>query len=312
MGNKMEDQKGFIQVPLFTTIILGILFLGGVGYLGVKKYLDSHGEKIQIQQQVQIQQKVLEQAQSEIEKLKQGLLEQKIYSQQQESETRSFSVSTTEINKYIDGVVLVRCVNSEGSGFLMNLDNGYTVITNDHVISGNDNCGAMPYDSSGKNLGYFDLDLTSSSEWNSYTDITILKMNIIPALQSLTKPISSLNYNLSGLRLCPTKMASGFPVVIVGYPAFGKHILEDGRKYDVPVSTRQVTEGVISSYYESIKLPYSNYYVSAKIDSGNSGGIALSKDSKGLCLLGVTTWLSVGNFETQGIVQNIHNVFRKE
>ena len=50
-------------------------------------------------------------------------------------------------------------------------------------------------------------------------------------------------------------------------------------------------------------------YVSAKIDSGNSGGIAFSKDSRGLCVLGIPTWLTVGNYETQGLIQNIHNAF---
>lgn len=56
-------------------------------------------------------------------------------------------------------------------------------------------------------------------------------------------------------------------------------------------------------------MPYPNYFVSAKVDSGNSGGVAFSKDSNGLCVLGIPTWLTIGNFETQGLVQNIHNVF---
>jgi len=60
------------------------------------------------------------------------------------------------------------------------------------------------------------------------------------------------------------------------------------------------------------ELPYQNYFVSAKIDSGNSGGIAISKTTSGnLCLLGVPTWVSVGNYETQGLVQNINNIFSK-
>lgn len=83
--------------------------------------------------------------------------------------------------------------------------------------------------------------------------------------------------------------------------------------YNSKISARQVTEGIISGYDTSVEqpignLPYPNYYVSAKIDSGNSGGVALSKNSNGLCLLGVATWLSLGDFETQGVVQNIHNV----
>ncbi|MBU6415530.1 hypothetical protein KGQ34_04820, partial [Patescibacteria group bacterium] len=79
------------------------------------------------------------------------------------------------------------------------------------------------------------------------------------------------------------------------------------------LSSRISTNGIISGYDNSVILPPQNlsnpnYYVSAKIDSGNSGGVAFSKDSNGLCVLGVPTWLSIGNYETQGIIQNIHNV----
>ena len=77
-----------------------------------------------------------------------------------------------------------------------------------------------------------------------------------------------------------------------------------------------MSNGIISGYDSIVKdtqkLPYSNYFVSAKIDSGNSGGIALSKNEKGLCVLGVPTWLTVGNYETQGLVQNIHNIYYKQ
>jgi len=80
---------------------------------------------------------------------------------------------------------------------------------------------------------------------------------------------------------------------------------------------RIATDGIISGYTTTVNskyiggiMPYPNYFTSAKIDSGNSGGIALSKDGNGLCILGVTTWLSVGNWEIQGIIQNIHNVFK--
>jgi hypothetical protein len=55
-------------------------------------------------------------------------------------------------------------------------------------------------------------------------------------------------------------------------------------------------------------LKYQNFFVSAKIDSGNSGGIALAKDGQGVCTLGLPTWLTVGNYETQGLIQNIMNL----
>ena len=72
------------------------------------------------------------------------------------------------------------------------------------------------------------------------------------------------------------------------------------------------TNGTISGYDSSPQndgLPYSNYYISATIDSGNSGGIAFSKDKNGLCLLGIPTWITTtGNYSNEGIVQNIDNI----
>ena len=317
----MKTQKGFIQIPILIVIIAGVLALSGVGYFGVKQYQNSLKDKEQVQQQTDAQQKALEQAQAEIEKLKQEgeiakikqqQLEQKVTNEQQKPKAQSLSISTSEISNYIGGVTKVNCTNAEGSGFLMNLDIGYVTVTNDHVIAGNSSCAVLPESSGGETLGHFQLNLSSPSDWNPYTDIAILKMSVTPAAQSWSKPISSLNYNLSNLRSCPLKMSVGSPVIVIGYPAFGKQQVQvEG--YNSSISSRQVTEGIISGHDTSVEspignLPYSNYYVSAKIDSGNSGGIALSKDSNGLCLLGVATWLSLGNFETQGVVQNMRNV----
>lgn len=107
-------------------------------------------------------------------------------------------------------------------------------------------------------------------------------------------------------------MALNSPVVAIGFPASTMKIVEDGAIQ----STRTVTNGIISAHDESAigdyGLPAPDYFVSAKIDSGNSGGIVLSKDSSGLCVLGIPTWVNVGNFETQGVIQNIHNIFYAE
>ena len=114
-----------------------------------------------------------------------------------------------------------------------------------------------------------------------------------------------LNYSISTMKLCATTMPVGSSVMIIGYPAFA---------VSSPIQKtgfRTVTDGIISAHDTNIivdGLPYANYYVSAKMDGGNSGGIALSKNKDGLCLLGIPTWLSFGDYETQGMVQNIHNV----
>jgi len=318
----MKNQKGFVQIPLLIAIIAGVLV---VGYWRFTQYQSKPGQDDKTQEFLQQQQQALEEAQKEIDKLKQEsattkekqeALEQKVTGEQQKPKPQDFSISTSEIGNYIGGVTKVNCSNVEGSGFLMNIDVGYVTVTNDHVVSGNSQCAVMPEDKNGETLGHFQLNLSSPYEWNPYTDIAILKMSISPAAQSWSKPITSLNYNLSNLKSCPSKMLEGSPVIVIGYPAFGKQQVQV-QGYDSSISSRQVTEGIISGYDTAVVRPignlsYSNYYVSAKIDSGNSGGVALSKDSGGLCLLGVATWLSLGNFETQGVVQNIHNVFYAE
>jgi hypothetical protein len=124
------------------------------------------------------------------------------------------------------------------------------------------------------------------------------------ATPEFSKPINSLNYKISSLPRCSKKMPQGSKVVTIGYPAYAKteYILQGIRGVS---NARIITEGVISGYSSILPTSHPNYYVSAKIDSGNSGGIALSKDENGLCVLGIPTWISLGNYETQGIVQNV-------
>ena len=59
----MKNQNGFIQTPLLVAIIAGVLILGGAGYFGAKQYQKYYNE-------ANTQQKALEQAHVEIEKLK--------------------------------------------------------------------------------------------------------------------------------------------------------------------------------------------------------------------------------------------------
>jgi len=101
----MKTQKGFIQIPLLIAIVAGVLVLSGSGYFGVKQYKGYQVEKqtekteqerivLEREKKAQVvleaQQKSLEQAQVEIEKLKKkstdeqkkrNALEQKVASQ---------------------------------------------------------------------------------------------------------------------------------------------------------------------------------------------------------------------------------------
>lgn len=324
----MKTQKGFIQTPLLIAIVAGILILGGAGYFGVKQYQNSQVEKIEREKLAQGQQKALEQAQVEIEKLKQDSenaktkqqqLEQKI--SQESVKAKSQTISASELAPYLNGVVLIDCNGVKGTGSLWNFENfGRAVLTNDHVIEENSyqyGCLVTVYETSSVSGSYlYRIIPQGSFDFNKVTDSAILpiqQLNDNPAAH----PIENLNYKISSLRKCPTKIAIGSPVMAVGFPAFAFGNI-NYKGFNVEANFRTVTEGIISGYDDSNSktfggtVPFQDYFVSAKIDSGNSGGITFAKDNNGLCVLGIPTWVSIGNYETQGLVQNIHNVLYKK
>jgi hypothetical protein len=228
----------------------------------------------------------------------------------------SSQITATDIAPYLTGVMEVICsrmnangveqVNDTGSGSLWRFPNGtYNVVTNEHVITGNDSCGLF-----NTNIGVYSLDLSNVRTWNSMADEAVIPIVLPTGNTKNLTPIDQLNYSISSLRYCPASMPQDSPVIVVGYPAFssmmGIYNPENMTKNEI------TTNGTISGYDSSPKndgLPDSNYYISATIDSGNSGGVAFSKNADGLCLLGIPTWITLtGNFTNEGIVQNIHNV----
>ena len=139
---------------------------------------------------------------------------------------------------------------------------------------------------------------------SSEIDVALVPIGISISVEGLTAKLKeNLNYNISSLPRCSKKMPQGSKVVIIGYPAYAQEEFTIQGLSGVS-NARIITEGVISGYSSILPTSNPNYYVSAKVDSGNSGGVALSKDEKGLCFLGIPTWLSLGNYETQGVVQN--------
>ncbi len=336
----MKNKKGFIQIPLLIAIIAGVLVLGGTSYIGVKWYKNYQTEKVEQQKVVQEREKeaeaqrtALQQAQREIEKLKEGsaeaqkkqeVLEYKVQSEQQK---QNLSISAAEINPYLSGVVRIDCDDWWGSGSLWNRsDLGYSVLTNYHVVkdigyADFKRCLIMPEEKAKDE--YVDIALIKSSNkqlLDSKKDTAIIQLSsaqeMFPGGEQ-TKPLNKLNYSVGLLKTCAEKMPIGSPVMVIGFPAFAmKEISYQG--YTTNQYFQISSNGIISGYDDSVnnpywgELPYQNYFVSAKIDSGNSGGIAISKTTSGnLCLLGVPTWVSVGNYETQGLVQNINNIFSK-
>lgn len=220
-------------------------------------------------------------------------------------------ISSSDLSLYVTGVVQVVCIAGSniisGSGSLYIFkETGAAVLTNYHVVDNADRCVVVMTSSGNTITGIFGLK-GEIYTYNKETDEAILALG-----QSLSKsnvPIENYNYSLSTLSKCTSLLPVGTPVVIVGFPAYAK------RDSTITIDTigtvnsiyRTATNGIISGYDTSTKGD-ANYFVSAKIDNGNSGGIALAKDSNGICTLGLPTWLTVGNYETQGLVQNINNI----
>lgn len=288
---------------------------------------DKQTQKVIFQQQQIMEelQRRLEESQTEIQGIKTENQQSKDKQKQEmeriqreldieKSKPENLNITSDEINSYLTAVVHIVCNNSEGSGFLYKIDESFYAITNQHVvqtplfdkIKSINYCGVLSEDKSDEYQfgGLYEVHTAEFSKWNKQADITVFKLYNWPAeLPFAVRPIDKSNYNLSSLRLCQPEMQLGSSVVVIGWPVFSKI---------GSISSRAITNGIISAYDQITvfnKLPHKNYFVSAKIDSGNSGGIALSKDEKGLCFLGVPTWLNVGNYENQGMIQNIHNVF---
>lgn len=185
----------------------------------------------------------------------------------------------------------------------------FAILTNEHVVSlGQYGVGGI--ECLITDLPYPQIDLWLDTDgrafnWHEETDVAVV------SILYDHWDIPDLNFIIGDLPFCAPRMPLGAPVKVIGYPAFAQEICP---LTGMITFSRTITEGTISAYrkglIEEIWLPYPNYFVTATIDTGNSGGIALSKDAGGLCILGIPTWLVRGRFAEQGVVQNIHNLFQ--
>ena len=267
---------------------------------------------------IDLQEKALNEAKAELAKTKteaaKTSAEIKTLSQtvkEQSLVPKEIVISSSDLSKYMTGVVQVICVTptgiSSGSGSLWIFKEvPYAVVTNYHVVKDASKCVIAITNSANQQSSVLSIK-GSIYTFNKNTDQAILSIGT--PLSATEVPIANYNYSLSDVRKCPNNMPVGSPVVIIGYPSYAKRdaTLNISSIGTVNVIYRTSTNGIISGY-DSSQPGNANYFVSAKIDNGNSGGMALAKDSSGICVLGLPTWLSVGNYETQGLVQNITNV----
>lgn len=260
----------------------------------------------------------------------------------------STSIRSSDIAPYLSGILQIVCGGAaagdtvSGSASLWDIPSGgvgvyqgYSVLTNFHVVQtailfgrGPD-CTLYPDRNFLSPPGLLDayIKIADLFQWNQSADAALFPVAGVLGTGGMTKIsgtsgyllastlTSSLNYSISSLPKCSTKMPLGSPVVTAGFPAFGMQN-ESTNGFNYTQSALITSYGTIGGYANSAdpatplagNLPYMNYFVSAKIDSGNSGGIAFSKNVNGLCVLGIPTWINTGSYANEGIVQNINNV----
>ncbi len=316
-----------------TAIILFLFLCAGITLAGYKLYKkivltettqkeildqqnkDRLAQEKKSQELLEAQQGALAQAQLELIKTKTDSAKTnaqlKTLSQTLKDQPKEIIISSTDLAPYMTGIVQVICVTSSGissgSGSLWTFKEiPYAVVTNYHVVKDATKCVISITNTSNATNGIFSLkgDILT---FNQKTDEAILTIG--SPLSSNSVPIANYNYSLAQVRKCASLIPVGSPVVIVGFPAYAKRdsTLSIDTVGTVNVIYRTATNGIISGY-DTSQTGEPNYFVSAKIDNGNSGGIALAKDANGICTLGLPTWLTIGNYETQGLVQNIINV----
>ena len=204
---------------------------------------------------------------------------------------------------YSDGTMYY---SQSGSGLAVMLNSAPTIITNHHVVYSSQYGGANECDirfpddggfyvySSNASMtggqGYFpnkgDITYTTNLDVAYITGIENTWISL-PFGSQNSPTISFLNRIRNDSYLCKSSLDIGNSVVILGYPAYGTQI--NGALSPVEITA---TEGIISGQD-------SGYYTtSAKIDHGNSGGLAIDKDNN--CYFGIPTWNLSGGFESLG------------
>jgi len=177
---------------------------------------------------------------------------------------------------------------TQASGLLANYNTiGTALITNKHAIISADSsygatvCRIGVYGEGSRLIGI--AGNNSPVLFRDDIDIAIIKLG-----SEYSLPDDPINTDAGrfdeiasqNLNVCESQINIGDKLIILGYPGIGSQ------------SSITATEGIVSGFE-------GDYYVtSAKIDQGNSGGLAiLLKDN---CYLGIPTWASSGNVESLG------------
>jgi len=202
------------------------------------------------------------------------------------SSTNNNTSERLDTKKEIDNtgtVVQVLCDKAGGSGTMMTEDG--LILTNYHVIKGATSClVTIPDKLTGEPVEIYYAKTIIVPKLSNLYDIATLEIDGVytdedgktwgtyPNKFTFFQRPESCSTN-------PWKL--GEPIKIYGYPA-------TSHNYNLTI-----TEGIISNFSDGYIL------TSAKIDSGNSGGLAVNQEG---CMVGIPSAVLEGNYQNLGVI----------
>jgi hypothetical protein len=306
--------KALFKLKTISLTIVGLLFIVGIGFFGLNWYKNyqQKSEEEKLAQEKQLETKQNEQN-SEIEKLRQELEALKNKELQDTKRTivlpslKDADNLTSIIKQWRPRVAFVDCKivlngnnvgEQSGSGYVLGIDiqSGHALLlTNYHVID------VIINDLYGKPTGFTAMPTSCDIRIPNDQFVTVYQDgNESPFLGSKEQDFAIIDIKNptaymrnvienNGGPTCNKKAELGEKIVILGWPGIGD-------QNDVTV-----TDGIISGYD-------GNYYItSAKVEHGNSGGIAISL--KNNCYLGIPTFVAKGEIESLARILDIKAIF---
>lgn len=248
------------------------------------------------------------------------------------------TLTKEEIDKISRSIVALQCLTFEtmdnrgaeifGSGTYLTIKepindkNINVVLTNSHVAENphirnlEDEEGICRVSFEQKNNYYF-YNFFDSTISNDNQDFSLLVPRVIEA------GMITLNENNNPLPFC-NNITTGLKIYIFGYPGSSDSYLlppepadksadewvKNALKYHEEVNEYNksrnliLSEGIISGKGDL------GYFTTAKIDTGNSGGLVVAKEKGKICLVGIPTWVSIGEVDNLGVIQPIENIYQ--
>ncbi|MDO8466823.1 MAG: trypsin-like peptidase domain-containing protein [bacterium] len=196
-----------------------------------------------------------------------------------QGELEGLSLPQDLLQNLMARIVYVQCRDSDSAGdragsgtigLVKSTESGLAITTNLHVTGYPTSfCTArLPTSPTYEKLGATRPAFVGKYDSN-YPDVDVALVHA----QNVTE-----KFGVFPIPFCaPADIKTGNPITLFGYPSFGG-------------KTLTITDGIISGVLQTKWGP--RYKTSAKIDFGNSGGLAV--DNKHRCVIGIPTWTKFG------------------